>query len=83
MFLPGTSSLEVMSDLDEDGRWILGIERVLGEDGRVIFDVQVGHDDAAVEEAVDLVGVDYLDWILDLTCAGDIGLVRVTLGAPS
>jgi hypothetical protein len=45
----------------------LPIQRVLHADGRVLFDVETGHPDHAVEDAVDVVDIEYLDVLIDLT----------------
>ena len=75
--LPGTSVIEALGQLDED--WVprLRIQRVLDEDGRTLFDIDVGHPDRAVEDTVDLVDIEYLDVLIDL--AGDEYMGRVTI----
>lgn len=40
---------------------------MLFADGTVLFDVEVGHEDARVEQAIDTVNSEYLDLLLDLT----------------
>lgn len=52
---------------NEDWIPVLRIQRVLDDDGRVLFDVGFGHDDRAVEDMIDEVGSEYLDLLLDLT----------------
>lgn len=50
---------------------------MLGVDSAALFDVQAGHPDRAVEDAVDTVNVEYLDVLIDLT--GDDHTGRVTI----
>ena len=54
------------------------IQRVLDADGRVLFDVETGHPDRAVEDAVDVVDIEYLDVLIDLT--GDEYMGHVVIG---
>jgi hypothetical protein len=65
--LPGVATVEAHGELNE--AWIptLRVQRVLDADGRVLFDVETGHPDRAVEDAVDLVDIEYLDVLIDLT----------------
>lgn len=65
--LPGAHRLEVLGRINEDSIPTLRIQRVLDVDGRVLFDVAIGHDDRAVEDMIDEVGTEYLDLLLDLT----------------
>lgn len=65
--LPGTSTLDVFGRVNEDWIPILRIQRVLGEQGDVLFDIEVGHDSRTVEDMIDEVGSEYLDLVLDLT----------------
>lgn len=65
--LPGASTLEVFGRINEDWIPILRIQRVLNEQGEVLFDVEVGHDTRLVEDTIDEVGSEYLDLVLDLT----------------
>jgi hypothetical protein len=46
--------------------------------GEVLFDASQGHLDRAVEDAVDMVNVEYLDVLIDLT--GDDHMGSVTIG---
>lgn len=63
----GAHTLEVHGRVNEDWIPVLRIQRVLDEDGVVLFDIEVGHDDPVVEEGIDEVGTEYLDLLLDLT----------------
>jgi hypothetical protein len=65
--LPGAATIEALGELNEDWRPTLRVERVRDADGRVLFDVDTGHPDRAVEDAVDLVDIEYLDVLIDLT----------------
>jgi len=65
--LSGAHALAVQGEYNEDGLRILRIQRVLGAGGEALFDVDDGHDDRAVEEAIDLVDTEYLDLLIDLT----------------
>ena len=65
--LPTAHAIETRSEFTEDWLRTLRIERVLDETGTAIFDIDDGHPDPVVEEAIALVGVDYLDLLLDLT----------------
>lgn len=65
--LPGARELAVHGEMNEDWLPILRIQRVLDADGTALFDVNTGHEDAAVEELIDEVNVEYLDLLLDLT----------------
>lgn len=75
--LPGASTIDALGELDEGWIPTLRIQRVLDVDGRVLFDVDTGHPDRAVEDAVDLVDIEYLDVLIDLT--GDDYMGRVTI----
>lgn len=50
---------------------------MLSADSAVLFDVETGHPDRAVEDAVDTVNIEYLDVLIDLT--GDEYIGRVTI----
>jgi len=65
--LPGASVVKVHGELNEDRLRTLRVRRVLTADGGVLFDVEDGHDDPQVEEAIDNVNTEYLDLLLDLT----------------
>lgn len=65
--LPGAATIEALGEVSEDWIPTLRIQRVLDTDGRVLFDVDRGHSDRAVEDAVDLVDVEYLDVLIDLS----------------
>lgn len=74
--LPGTTVLETEGEMNEDWLFTLRIQRVLDADGGVLYDIDVGHDDAEVENLIDEVGFEHLDLLLDLT--GDDYLGRKT-----
>ena len=65
--LPGAAAIEALGELSEDWIPTLRIQRVSDAEGRVLFDVDTGHPDRAVEDAVDLVDIEYLDVLIDLT----------------
>jgi hypothetical protein len=56
------------------------LELLPGGDGRVLFDVTVGHEDRAVEDTIDDVNMRYLDPLLDLTGDEFIGTKRMIGG---
>ena len=76
--LPGATTIEAVGEYNEDWIPTLRIQRVLARDGAVLFDVEVGHVDRAVEDAVDRVNTEYLDTLIDLT--GDEFMGPVTIG---
>lgn len=65
--LPGADTLETEGEINEDWAFTLRIQRVLDAGGEALYDVGVGHDDPEVETTIDVVGVDYLDLLVDLT----------------
>jgi len=65
--LPGSHTLEVEGRINEDWVPTLRVQRVVDEEGAVLFDIAFGHDDERVEEMIDEVGVEYLDRLFDLT----------------
>jgi hypothetical protein len=65
--LPGAHRIEVEGRFNEDWIPTLRILRVVDEGGSTLFDAAIGHDDGRVEETIDLVGVEYLDLLVDLT----------------
>jgi hypothetical protein len=65
--LPGTTSLEALGETNEDGLDILRIQRVRTAAGDLLYDVDRGHPDRAVEDRIDHVGSEYLDQLLDIT----------------
>lgn len=71
--LPGTTSLEVLGETNEDGIDILRIQRVRNAAGDVLYDVDGGHSDRAVEDRIDHVGSEYLDYLLDMTYGSYFG----------
>lgn len=78
--LPGATVLETEGEMNEDWLFTLRIQRVLGTDGAVLYDIGTGHDDPEVETRIDEVGFEYLDLLLDLT--GDDYLRRNTVSLP-
>ncbi len=65
--LPGASEAEVDGSFNEDWLRTLRIQRILNQEGVVLFDIGFGHPDRQVEEAIDEVNTEYLDLLLDLT----------------
>ena len=78
--LPGATVLETEGEMNEDWRFTLRIQRVLGVGGEALYDVETGHDDPGVETRIDEVGFEYLDLLLDVT--GDDYLGRKTVALP-
>ena len=78
--LPGATVLETEGEMNEDWLFTLRLQRVLGTDGAVLYDIGVGHHDPEVETRIDKVGFEYLDLLLDLT--GDDYLGRKTVSWP-
>jgi hypothetical protein len=76
--LPGTASLEVRGEINEDWLPILRVQRVLSVSGEVLFDLAEGHADARVESVIDEANTEYLDLLLDLT--GDSYMGHAVLG---
>ncbi len=76
--LPSATTIEAVGEYNEDWIPTLRIQRVLARDGAVLFDVEVGHVDRGVEDAVDQVNTEYLDTLIDLT--GDEHMGPVTIG---
>jgi len=65
--LPGAATLETEGEMNEDWLFTLRVQRVLDANGRSLYEIVDGHDDANVEETIDRVGFEYLDLLLDLT----------------
>ena len=65
--VPGAVALEVLGETNEDGLDILRIQRVLNAQGDVLYDIETGHPDRAVEDRIDHVGSEYLDQLLEIT----------------
>ena len=78
--LPTTHVLQAEGELTEDWIKTLRIRRVLDRSSAVLFDVTVGHDDQQVEDAIDEVNAEYLDFLMDLT--GDTYMGQVTIEIP-
>jgi hypothetical protein len=75
--LPGAASIEAIGEYNEDWVPTLRIQRVLDGDNAVLFNVEKGHAARAIEDAVDLVNIEYLDVLMDLT--GDDYMGPVTI----
>lgn len=75
--LPGAYELEAEGRFTEDWIRTLRIQRVLDQHGAVLFDVGFGHPDRRVEDAIDDVNSEYLDFLLDLT--GDTYMDHTTI----
>lgn len=65
--LPDAEVLATRGEMNEDWLFTLRIQRVLDSNGRVLYDVSVGHDDRHVEETIETVDCEYLDLLLDVT----------------
>ena len=66
--------------MNEDWVPTLRVQRVLDARGSVLFDTREGHDDSAVEDAIDEVDIEYLDVLIELT--GDDYMGRHTIDRP-
>lgn len=75
--LPGASTIDALGELNEDWIPTLRTQRVRNAEGRVLFDVDAGHSDRVVEDAVDLVDIEYLDVLIDLTSGEYMGQVVI------
>ena len=75
--LPGASSIAAVGEFNEDWTPTLRIQRVFDAEGRVVFDVDVGHSDQHVEDAVDFVNTEYLDVLIDLAAGDYFGSVII------
>ncbi len=75
--VPGATSIEAIGEYNEDWLPTLRIQRVLAGGGVVLFDIEVGHSDRTVEDAVDVVNTEYLDALVDLTGDEHMGAVTV------
>lgn len=76
--LPGARMVEAYGELNEDWLPTLRVRRVLDAVGQVLYDVDGGRADHAVESAIDTVNAEYLDVLVDLT--GDEYMGAVTIG---
>jgi hypothetical protein len=65
--LPDADRLQVHGEFNEDWIRTLRIQRIVDDDGTVLFDGALGHPDEQVHAMIDEVGVEYLDVLLDLT----------------
>lgn len=75
--VPGASSIAAVGEFNEDWIPTLRIQRVFDAEGRVLFDVDVGHSDREVEDAVDFVDTEYLDVLIDLAPGDYFGSVVI------
>lgn len=75
--LTGAFAIDAFGELNVDWVPTLRTRRVLDMGGHVLFDIETGHSDRAVEDAVDIVDIEYLDVLIDLT--GDELMGRVTI----
>lgn len=64
--LPGAATLVAFGDVDESLIPRLRTQRVLATDGSVPFDVDAGHADRSVEDALGHIDVDLLDVLIRL-----------------
>jgi hypothetical protein len=64
--LPPATSVVVFGAMNEDGAFVLRIQRVLDASGGVLFDVTIGAE-RAIEDVIDEVNVECLDVLLELT----------------
>jgi hypothetical protein len=76
--LPETSTVDVHGEVNEDWLTVLRVERVLTNDGAVLFDSTTGHPDRAVEDLIDRINTEFLGELIYL--APDDYLGRHTLG---
>jgi len=79
--LPGAEMLETEGEMNEDWAFTLRIQRVLDDDGDVLYDVSSGRHDPVVETTIDEVGFDYLDLLLDITGEEYLGRKTVARAA--
>ena len=76
--LPNAEVLMVRGEMNEDWALTLRLGRVLDHEGGVLYDVGVGHEDHAVEDMIDQIGVDYLDVLMHLTGDEYLGESSIT-----
>jgi hypothetical protein len=76
--LPSAKVLETEGEMNEDWLFTLRIQRVLDGNGRPLYEIAAGHDDAGVEATIDRVGFEYLDLLLDLTGDEYLGNKAIT-----
>jgi hypothetical protein len=75
--LPGAEVLETEGEMNEDWLFTLRIQRVLDGNGRPLYEITAGHNDAEVENTIDRVGFDYLDPLLDVTGDEHLGVKQI------
>jgi hypothetical protein len=68
----------VHGEMNEDWAFTLRVQSVLDREGGVLYDIGVGHEDPAVEDTIDQIGVDYLDLLMHLTGDQYLGHTLVT-----
>jgi hypothetical protein len=77
--LPGAKVLVVRGEMNEDWAFTLRVQRVLDREGGILYDIDIGHEDPAVEDTIDQVGVDYLDLLMHLTGDEYVGRSSIRL----
>jgi hypothetical protein len=77
--LPRADVLVVQGEMNEDWAFTLRVQCVLDRQGGVLYDIEIGHADPAVEDTIDQVGVDYLDPLMHLTGDKYLGRSSITL----
>jgi hypothetical protein len=77
---PSATTVEVEGWMNEDWLRVLRVRQVLDGNGVVLFDASRGAD-LEIEEAIDEVGTEYLDLLLDLT--GDAYMGHHVLHEPA
>ncbi len=75
--MPVASSIGAVGEFNEDWIPTLRVQRVFDAEGQVLFDVEVGHPDREVEDAVDFVDTEYLDVLIDLAPGDYFGSVII------
>lgn len=81
--LPGADSIDALGTYNEDLIPTLRIQRVRSAEGEVVFDVDRGHPNRAVEDAVDRVDIEYLEVLIDITGNRYMGTVTIAQSAPN
>lgn len=71
--LPGARAIEAVGEYNEDWIPTLRVQRVRGSAGVVLFDVGAGHTNRAVEDEIDVVDIEYLDALIDLSPGDYLG----------
>jgi hypothetical protein len=79
--LPGAVSIDARGEYNEDLIAMLRVQRVRTAAGEVLFDVNDGHPDRAVEDTVDEVDIEYLDALAAISSGRYLGDVTITAPA--